>query len=483
MNEPVNEPVQTVELTLAPEDLPLLSRHRDLARAAPARPVRLIWLDDPEASLTSEGRIVERTGRVWRLAALEPGHGIEWSPCCPPPVLDEAASADALAPPPPFDASPVGAFEGKRHAYRMAGVTIDVLHGSLRGLLDTRPTCRLRVCGPAPAIARSMADLAELRVAVPRAGLAREALAVAQGSAVPARHLGAPSLAAEIKLSDGLSQIIGHLLDALLYWIDSYRRDAQAEAVHQGRVATRRLRSALSLYRRAAPCDELEAANVALRHCARALGAARDWDVFLMQTGARLDASAAADKRIATLLRAAKRRRQVAHAELAGFLAGPDFRRLELALGLAASLRPWERGFDPATLAAPTGSFAAGALERRLKHVRRRGKRLDTLPLPELHEFRKDCKRLRYAAEFFAPSFPAKAVKPFLKRLAALQEELGTLNDTAVAAQLMGQLGRAGSGYAGGMVEGWASAAAQPARRRIARKWQRFRAAAPFWTV
>jgi CHAD domain-containing protein len=98
-----------------------------------------------------------------------------------------------------------------------------------------------------------------------------------------------------------------------------------------------------------------------------------------------------------------------------------------------------------------------------------------------LHELRKDCKKLRYATEFFARSFPGRETKPFLKRLTALQEDLGTLNDTAVAAQLMAQLGRTGRGYAGGLVEGWASAAAAPARKRTAKVWKRFRASTPFW--
>lgn len=477
------EPDRTIELSLAPSDLMPLARRPDLVRAASARSLRLIWLDDSDATLTTTGRIVERAGRGWRLEALEPGHGVEWPPCSPPPLLDEAPSADALVPPPPFDAAPVAAFDGKRHSYRMGDVELDVLHGSLRGLLDTSPACRLRLTGSAAAVAESVIALAGLQIAVPRATLAREALAVAKGGALPARHLGAPALVAEEPLSEGLSHIIGHLLDALLFWIDIYRRDARAEAVHQGRVATRRLRSALSIYRHAISCDELAEASAALQQCASTLGAARDWDVFVTETGVRLHQCAGSDPRIAALLRAAKRRRQVAHAELATFLAGPNFRRLELALGVAASLRPWERGLDRAVLATPTGRFATAALERRIKHVRRRGKQIETLPLAELHEFRKDCKRLRYAAEFFAPSFPAKTVKPFLRRLATLQEELGTLNDTAVASQLMAQLGRAGSGYAGGMVEGWASAAAQPARQRIARKWKRFRAASPFWPV
>ncbi len=480
---PPPERVHTIELTLAPEDAAAFGRRRDLARAAPSRPVRLIWMDDPESSLANVGQIIGRTGRLWRVEALEPGHAADWPPCSPEPILDEALSADALRQTPPFDATPVAAFDGRRNHYRRGEVSIDLLHGSFRGLLDNRPACRLRLSGPATDIAATLAALTEFRIGVPRAALAREALAVAKGSPLPPRHLGGPALDADTGLSDGLSRIIGHLLDALLYWTDLYQRDARVEAVHQGRVATRRLRSALSLYKHALPSAELTEANAALQHCAATLGAARDWDVFLLGAGTRVEEAAATDTRMAALLRAAKRRRQLAHAELSAFLAGPAFRRLELALGLAASLRPWERGMDHETLTIATADFAASALERRSKRVRRRGRSLDTLPLPELHEFRKDCKRLRYAAEFFAPAFPAKSVKPFLKKLAALQEELGTLNDTAVVSHLMAQLGRAGGGYAAGVVEGWASVAAHPVRRRIMQKWKQFRSESPFWTV
>ncbi len=251
--------------------------------------------------------------------------------------------------------------------------------------------------------------------------------------------------------------------------------------MHQARVATRRLRSALSLYRQAAPCAELDAAAGALKECAARLGAARDWDVFLEGTGVHLVAGVERHARVTALLRAARRRREEAYGELQAYLGGAAFRQLELALGCAATLRPWERGADPEVLRRRTGGFAAEVLARRDKHVRRRGRDLSTLPVPALHALRKDCKRLRYAAEFFAASLPGKGSKASLKRLAALQEELGALNDSAVAAQLMRALGRAGRGYAGGVVEGWAAAGAAPARARIDKAWKRWRAAPRFW--
>ena len=351
-------------------------------------------------------------------------------------------------------------------------------------VVETRPACRLALTGPAAALAGLLPTLTTLRLSVPRASLAREAIAVGRSTLLPARHLGAPSLDGEISVSDGLAAIVSHLLDVLLFWTDTFRSRRDPEAIHQARVATRRLRSALSIYKPAAPCAELAEAASAVKHCAATLGAARDWDVFIAGTGASLVAVSGRDPRIRQLLRAASRRRDIAYAELLDYLDGPRFRHLELSLGVATALRPWDRS-DPdrseGALHAPTAPFAITVLTRRLKHVRQRGREIDTLAVADLHELRKECKRLRYAAEFFAPAFAAKRTRPFLRRLGALQEELGALNDTAASAVLMAQLGRAGRGYAGGMVDGMAAAAALPARVGMMKSWKRFKQAGPFW--
>ena len=270
----------------------------------------------------------------------------------------------------------------------------------------------------------------------------------------------------------------------LLYWTDTFRHERDPEAIHQARVATRRLRSALSIYKPAAPCAELADAAAAVKHCASTLGAARDWDVFLAGAGANLEEVSGQDPRIILLLRTAARRREAAYTALADYLDSPRFRQLELALGAATALRPWDTGTPAspdAALHAPTTPFAITVLTRRLKRVRHRGREIETLPIEELHELRKDCKRLRYATEFFAPAFPAKHTRSFLRRLSALQEELGALNDSAASAHLLTQLGRAGRGYAGGMVDGMAAASARPARAGILKSWKRFKQADPFW--
>ncbi len=483
-----SDPAVTLEFTLAPSDLTALARLPGMSRTGPGLPTRLLWHDDAEHGIAGRNLSLFRDGAAWQLDRLAPDGRHDWPACAPPPPLARAddlaslAEADASVGSIPFDVVPVSAFDGRLRAYRAGDVAVAVLHGEVRGVVETRPACRVALTGPPVALAALLPALAPLGLAVPRASLACEAFAVAAGTAFPARHLGAPALDGEATVGDGLATVISHLLDVLLHWTDDFRRFRQPEAIHQARVATRRLRSALSLYRPAA-CPELTAVKIAVTQCADTLGAARDWDVFLAGTGRALSQAKPGDARVASLLRAAARQREAAYAGLDGYLADPAFRLMTVDLAAAAALMPWQRTPSPDPLLhSPTATFAATVLSRHLKRVRRRARGLASLPIEALHELRKDCKRLRYAAEFFAPAFPARYTKPFLRRLSSLQEELGTLNDTATAGLLLAQLGRIGRGYAGGVVDGMAAAAALPARARIEANWKRFKRAAPFWT-
>jgi triphosphatase len=482
------DPAITLEFTLAPADLTALARLPALRRVGPGRPARLIWYDDADQSIAGQNLSLLRDGPVWQFDRLAPDVQIDWPACAPPPPVaraDDPAVLVAAEPVPfdsiPFDVVPISAFDGRHRSYDAGSVAIAVLHGAVRGVVETRPACRLTLTGLPAEVAALLPVFAPFALSVPRATLAIEASAAARGTTVPPRHLGAPALTGEISVGDGLASVMSHLLDVLLFWTDAFRRDRQPEAVHQARVATRRLRSALSLYRPAA-CPELTAASVAVKHCADTLGAARDWDVFLAGTGLALTAAKPGDPRIALLLRAATRQRDAGYTSLAEYLAGPAFRHLTIDLATAAVLAPWQRAptRDP-LLDAPTAPFAAAVLARRLRRVRQRARGLETLPVDGLHELRKDCKRLRYAAEFFAHAFPGKHTKLYLRRLSMLQEELGTLNDAATAGLLLAQLGRAGRGYAGGVVDGIATASAIPARARIEESWKRFKRAEPFW--
>ena len=366
---------------------------------------------------------------------------------------------------------------------------LTITEGSLRGIATQQPICRVRLEGPDTAIRDLATQLARTaRLAIPRAGLAAEAVAVARGQTPAPRHLGAPAVLPGAPLTDSIALIVGQLLDVMLHWSAGAAEGATPLPVHQMRVATRRLRSALSVFKGVAACPEVEPLGLALKDLAARLGGARDWDVFLDGTGARIGTAFPDDRRVRSLLAAARRRRAEAYSALREYLAGPMFRELEISIGCTASLRPWEAAAGQQNalhdaLQGDTAVFATGVLTKRLRQVRHAGRGIHELPVAALHELRKDCKRLRYAAEFFQPLFSERPAARFIKHLAALQEELGMLNDAAVAAGLMAHLGRIEQGYAAGLVGGFVAASAGDSRAAIVGAWKRFRRQPEFWVT
>ena len=103
--------------------------------------------------------------------------------------------------------------------------------------------------------------------------------------------------------------------------------------------------------------------------------------------------------------------------------------------------------------------------------------------MPALHDIRLHAKRLRYACEFFSPLFPGRNTSRFLRRMSALQERLGLINDGVVAQSLMAELPERAPGraYATGVVRGFVAGQSNSGLRKLERTWQRFLRIEPFW--
>ncbi len=489
----------TLSFELDPQDAPRLLRLPVLqARrmgAIRSTPLNHVWHDTAEACLANQGlALCQTTGRAaaWRLERLTPKEPLAWLPATCAPVLAEADTLDALKNVPASGLVPASAFTGRCRSMGLhldgGPGRIDVLDGVVRGVTDDQPACRLLVTGaPADAAGLVFALAGSVKLRVPRQSLAASALAFARGSTPPPRHAGAPGLTPGLSASDALACISAHLADVILHWSDLVPHAQEPEPVHQMRVAVRRLRSALSVFRRAAVNDEggadwLLVLSAALRDLAARLGVARDWDVFIGETGADIQAAFPAERRIALLLAAAGRKRATAYADLATFLASQEWALLSLNLALLPTTRPWDQTGDQDTLAAGAHLYAARALDRRLKHLLAPGADLSALPAAELHDIRKLAKRLRYATEFFAPLFAGKAARKYIARLADLQEVLGAVNDTEVAGHLMAQLaGGADRAFAAGVVQGFGAARGRRAAAKVQDAWGRFTRASPFW--
>jgi triphosphatase len=446
-------------------------------------PLGLTWLDTADGVLAGQGMILEepRQGRR-RLVRTMPPPQIAWRPGSPAELLE--LLGDAEIPPEAADQPllPVASFAGTATRLPLAdGVKAMLAKGMLRTASVEAAAARLTLTGPPRAVLATMRALAEdLPLLPPRTALAEEARALARGQAPAPRRLGAPLLNPEEGTEDALVRALGHLTEVLLWHAPTAEAGRTPEGVHQMRVAMRRLRSVLRVFRPACDGPSLRGFDARLRELAALLGPARDWDVWLGGLGAEIEAALPGEPRIAALIRAARQTRDTAYAALRPALQGPSLRRIAWEAVALAETRPWRAEGDDEAAArreAPIEAFAAGVLHKRWRRIEEAGEHIRDLPDPEFHALRIEAKRMRYAAELFAPLWGRKRVRRFLDRLAEVQEAFGLANDAVVAHALMAHLadragqGDAGIAWAGGVAEGWALARARRARAKASTAW------------
>jgi triphosphatase len=484
-----------LELGLEPDDAARLLRLGFLAPLrsgkARSRPVRIVWHDSPDRTLVQQGLALAEQRPEWRLERLHPDTQ-PWPPGMPSPVLETARDPSVLGHALPNPLVPVAAFEGRSTSLTLvseqAPVALTLMRGVVRAVAGEHLVCRVRLDGPASAVqALAMALTGELRLALPRTSLAGEAIAVAMGVPASPRREGAAELPAGLSMAAAFSYVVGHLTDVILYFapVAAQGQDGP-EPVHQMRVAVRRLRSTIKVFRRAVNCPDVDAVDGGLKALADKLAPTRDWDVFVTETGAAVADAFPTEKRLQRLLAAAERCRRTCHDELRAVLIGPEFRRLGIELACLAGSQEWQANLvdtERAELDAPLEEFAARLLNRRLKRLWQVEGDINQLEPAAMHAIRLRAKRLRYAAEIFAPLYRGKTTSRFIRQLTTLQNRLGTLNDAAVASSLLGELARnGGQAFANGLVLGFVGARGERTRKRISQAWEKLRRVTPFWS-
>src|SRR4029077_17978866 len=141
------------------------------------------------------------------------------------------------------------------------------------------------------------------------------------------------------------------------------------------------------------------------------------------------------------------------------------------------------------TADAPVKPTATRMLDEHLGRVRKRGRRMRSLDQHDRHRLRIALKKLRYAAEFFAPLFREKKVKAYLRRLKSLLEDLGALNDVATVRGTLTRLPHddevrhwdADLFFAAGVISGWHNERARRLGDSAVEHWDKFKNLDPFW--
>jgi triphosphatase len=208
------------------------------------------------------------------------------------------------------------------------------------------------------------------------------------------------------------------------------------ESLHQLRVGLRRLRSALRLFEKVVPCpSDLHKQLDAL---ASGLGPARDWDVLLDSTLPWLTNSGNAQP-IDALRQVAKEHAQRHHLVASARVNAPRYSRLMLSFGAWFEGAGWRESpqTDADQLNAALPSFAQKSLDKAQKRLKKRGKGLTGADPIARHRVRIAAKKMRYSAEFLHALYPKKAMAAYARAVTKLQDELGQLNDAAVAEELL----------------------------------------------
>ncbi|WP_019646436.1 CYTH and CHAD domain-containing protein [Novispirillum itersonii] len=415
-------------------------------------------------------------------------------------ALNETALPQAL-PTPLTDLSlqPQFATQFRRSSYLLATedaeVELSIDHGGVETDGRQQPFCELELelkRGTPQALFTFARELAStLPVRIGTVAKSERGYRLLTGELPGVKKAKAPPLTPDMTTAQAL-QIIGRsCLSHLLANQDALQKQRSPESVHQMRVAMRRFRSALTVFRPALSEQDPQLAAIRdhARWIAETLGEARDLDVFLAEGLSQAEDALLAAEVPAGLFTPLRQelsaRRTAAYERAISTAASPAFTLACLDLAEWIETGAWLTAEDEtaALRQQPICDFAATVLAARHRKVLRRGQHFATLSMEARHRARIEVKKLRYSVDFFGALYSGKRAAAFADGLADLQEHLGHLNDGAVALALIQTLAQQVPACAlpGGLVGGWHAAARADALEQARRSWKTFRTCRPFW--
>jgi CHAD domain-containing protein len=233
------------------------------------------------------------------------------------------------------------------------------------------------------------------------------------------------------------------------------------EGLHQARVAMRRLRSAISLFRPVIADPEFERIQDELRWFTAELGDARNLDVYL-------ERDLSQDQRLFV-----EERREKAYDNAITAIDSDRLRRLMLDIAGWAATGQWRASSRAAKPLRPFIDRRTDGLWSKIRDA----DDVKDMNDPQRHRLRIRIKKLRYALEFADALHTRKAgrKKKFTKRVKELQESLGDVHDIVVARSMV-------------TINSWLETPGQSSRdeRRLVRQADRtmcrLRKVGPYWS-
>ncbi len=259
----------------------------------------------------------------------------------------------------------------------------------------------------------------------------------------PVIRLDAPGIEPDDPMSEAGRKTFRFHFRRMLHNEPGTRLGEDIEALHDMRVATRRMRAAFRVFGDFYEPEAVGPYLKGLKRTGRALGAVRDLDVFREKVRAYLETLPESEQdSLDELLAALETRREAARRRMLAYLDGKKYRRFVKRFGEFVETEGM--GGRPISIEDDrprpyrVRHVAPVAVYERLAAVRAYDEwvRIADPPLERLHRLRIACKRLRYTLEFFREVLGPEA-KAAIKEIVAVQDHLGALQDAVVASDIL----------------------------------------------
>ena len=299
-----------------------------------------------------------------------------------------------------------------------------------------------------------------------------------------------PVKAARIKskslatFDDAVTAIISNTLAQFVANWACLRETGEPESIHQMRIALRRMRCGLLMFKRALPHPDFEALRDDAGHQASIFGPVRNTDAFYISVLEGPLESAKRPENSEALRLIMEKKRIAAYAQARSEMDSLAATRFVLKVQKFLARHDWREVSAGAKLRVPVRKFSKQALNKLRARVLKRGKAA-TDSDEARHKLRIALKNLRYGVDFFSDLFAnAKQRRAYKKKLSALQDLLGTRNDIVGANEFLKELRAETEPNSERIVEfigGWYAQEAATADKAFGKSWKKFKQTEIFW--
>jgi CHAD domain-containing protein len=252
-------------------------------------------------------------------------------------------------------------------------------------------------------------------------------------------ELDSPGVEASDNLAEAGRKVMRYQFAKMLRQEEGTRLGDDIEALHDMRVATRRLRSAFEVFRDAFEPKALKPYLKGLRATGRALGSVRDLDVLMEKAQSYIE-SIPKDKYhdLAPMFEDWNEKREAARVKMFRYLASEGYQTFKYNFNIF--LNTPGVGVRKYSSEQPTpllvGELAPVLIYTYLASVKAYEPYLENPSLERLHSLRIEFKKLRYTVEYFQEIL-GESAKEVIDDLKKVQDHLGDLNDARIASEIL----------------------------------------------